>query len=137
LTAILRDDRKSDSGAVMPTLQPQSAARKVARARKPSHLTRARWGRFTYKLTWAEIVKLYRLTLASLRATRNRDTTSVRQRRSTASSRRRESALSFQMRWGLIPYCWDKPLKEMRLATFDARAETVATKLMFRDAFKS
>jgi putative SOS response-associated peptidase YedK len=41
------------------------------------------------------------------------------------------------MRWGLIPAWWNKPLKEMRLATFNARAETVATKPMFREAFKS
>jgi putative SOS response-associated peptidase YedK len=41
------------------------------------------------------------------------------------------------MRWGLIPARWSKPLKEMGLATFNARAETLATKPMFRDAFKS
>src|SRR5262249_52073740 len=29
-----------------------------------------------------------------------------------------------QMRWGLIPYWWSKPLKELRLATFNARVET-------------
>jgi putative SOS response-associated peptidase YedK len=31
---------------------------------------------------------------------------------------------------------WSKPLKEMRLATFNARAEAVADKPMFRDSFK-
>ena len=41
------------------------------------------------------------------------------------------------MRWGLIPGWWSKPLKEMKLATFNARAESVATKPVFRDAFKS
>jgi len=41
------------------------------------------------------------------------------------------------MRWGLVPYWWSKSLKKLRLATFNARAETVATKPMFRDAFKS
>jgi putative SOS response-associated peptidase YedK len=29
--------------------------------------------------------------------------------------------------WGLIPSRWSKPLKETKLATFNARAETVAT----------
>jgi putative SOS response-associated peptidase YedK len=40
------------------------------------------------------------------------------------------------MRWGLIPGWWKKPLKEMRMATFNARAETVAEKPMFRDSFQ-
>ena len=31
------------------------------------------------------------------------------------------------MRGGLLPYWWNKPLKELRLATFNARVETVAT----------
>ena len=36
----------------------------------------------------------------------------------------------------LVPAWWSKPLKEMKLATFNARAETVAEKPMFRSAFK-
>jgi putative SOS response-associated peptidase YedK len=40
------------------------------------------------------------------------------------------------MRWGLIPSWWSKPLKDMKLATFNVRAETVATEPMFRSAFK-
>ena len=39
------------------------------------------------------------------------------------------------MRWQLIPRWWKKSLKELP-ATFDARAETVADKPMFRDAFR-
>ncbi|MBP6010622.1 MAG: SOS response-associated peptidase [Alphaproteobacteria bacterium] len=39
------------------------------------------------------------------------------------------------MRWGLAPFWWKKPLKELP-ATFNARAETVDTKPMFREAFK-
>jgi putative SOS response-associated peptidase YedK len=39
------------------------------------------------------------------------------------------------MRWGLIPWWWKKPLKQVP-ASFNARAETVADKPMFRDAFK-
>jgi hypothetical protein len=40
------------------------------------------------------------------------------------------------MRWGLIPAWWVKSLKEIP-ATFNARAESVADKPMFRDAFKA
>jgi putative SOS response-associated peptidase YedK len=91
-------------------------------------------GRFTYRLTWAEIVKLYRLTLdLPARNTRPRynicPTTTIDIVVSTEGKR----AL-VPMRWGLIPVWWSKPLKEMKLAT---RAETVATKPMFREAFKS
>jgi putative SOS response-associated peptidase YedK len=41
------------------------------------------------------------------------------------------------MRWGLIPFWWNKPLKELRLATFNARVEAVTTKPFFREPFKS
>jgi putative SOS response-associated peptidase YedK len=37
---------------------------------------------------------------------------------------------------GLVPSWWSKPLKELKLATFKARAETVAEKPFFRGAFK-
>jgi len=40
------------------------------------------------------------------------------------------------MRWGFVPRWWSKPLKEMRVATFNAGAETGETKPFFRDAFK-
>ena len=33
-----------------------------------------------------------------------------------------------RMRWGLVPSWWPKPLKELKAATFNARAETVAEK---------
>src|SRR6266446_1735776 len=41
-----------------------------------------------------------------------------------------------EMRWGLVPFWWSKPLKELRLATFNARVETVTTKPFFREPFK-
>jgi putative SOS response-associated peptidase YedK len=39
------------------------------------------------------------------------------------------------MRWGLIPAWWKKPLKELP-ATFNARAESVEEKPMFREPFR-
>jgi putative SOS response-associated peptidase YedK len=40
------------------------------------------------------------------------------------------------MRWGLVPWWWWKKKAKETLATFNARADTVASKPMFRDAFK-
>ena len=93
-------------------------------------------GRFTYKLTWPEMVKLYRLSLdAPARNTQPRynicPTTTV----DTVIGRKGARAL-VPMRWGIIPSWWSKPLKEMKLATFNARVESVTDKLMFRKAFK-
>jgi len=93
-------------------------------------------GRATYKLTWEEIVALYRLTLGP--APHNFQpcfnvcpTTTIDAIVSTEGARTLE-----RMRWGLVPGWWPKPLKELKLATFNARAETVDKKPMFRSAFK-
>jgi putative SOS response-associated peptidase YedK len=93
-------------------------------------------GRFTVKMTWAEIVALYKLTLDrpphNLPPSYNvcpTDPIDV----VTEQDGRRDFA---RMRWGLVPRWWSKPLKELRAATFNARAETVETKPFFRDAFK-
>jgi putative SOS response-associated peptidase YedK len=40
------------------------------------------------------------------------------------------------MRWGLVPRWWSKLVKDAKMATFNARAETIETKPFFRDAFK-
>jgi len=37
---------------------------------------------------------------------------------------------------GLGAFWWSKPLKELRLAAFNARVETVTTKPFFREPFK-
>jgi putative SOS response-associated peptidase YedK len=93
-------------------------------------------GRATYKLTWEEIVALYRLTLGP--APHNFQprfnvcpTTTIDA--IVAEDGKREL---IRARWGLIPNWWPKPLKELKLATFNARAETVDKKPMFRSAFK-
>ena len=41
-----------------------------------------------------------------------------------------------RMRWGLVPFHHRGPLKAFKLATLNARAETVATSPTFRDAFR-
>ncbi len=93
-------------------------------------------GRFTVKATWAELIALYRLTMEApphnLRPRYNvcpTDPVDV----VTVEDGKRELA---PMRWGLVPRWWNKPLKELRMTTFNARAETVDTKPVFRDAFK-
>jgi putative SOS response-associated peptidase YedK len=92
-------------------------------------------GRFTYKLTWPEIVKLYRLTLDQpARNTQPRYNVCPTDPVDVALSQGARRT-SVPVRWGLIPRWWQKPLKGMKMATFNARAETVTTKPMFRDAF--
>lgn len=91
-------------------------------------------GRFTQKFTWHEIRDLYELTGAArnLQAHYNiapTDTVEVVKLGDNGA------AELVPMRWGFIPYWWKKPLKELP-ATFNARSETVASKPMFRDAFR-
>jgi putative SOS response-associated peptidase YedK len=103
---------------------------------KQRYMLSAMCGRSTYKLTWEEIVRLYRLTLeqppVNTQARYNVcPTTTI----DTVVGQDGERRL-MPMRWGLVPSWWAKPLKELKLATFNARAETVAEKPFFRGAFK-
>jgi hypothetical protein len=100
--------------------------RKVGRFVKQRYMLSVMCGRSTYKLTWEEIVALYRLTLDQpARNTQARynvcPTTTIDTMVSEDGKR-----LLVPMRWGLVPSWWSKPLKELKLATFNARAETVA-----------
>ena len=93
-------------------------------------------GRFTNRLTWREIVALYRLAVPvtperNLPARYNICPTDPVD---TIVERGGKRDL-VPMRWGLIPSWWKKSAKEIP-ATFNARAETLADKPMFRDAFK-
>src|SRR5579862_8756746 len=93
-------------------------------------------GRFTYRLTWEEIVRLYWLTLDIGRRRNLRPrynvcpTTDI----DTVISRRGRREL-MTMRWGLVPFWWNKPLEELRTASFNALAETVMTKPFFHEPF--
>jgi putative SOS response-associated peptidase YedK len=93
-------------------------------------------GRFTDMYTWEQLWKLYMLSVgfpqSNMQPNYNHCPTDP-----TSTILLRDGRRVFEkMRWGLIPQWWGKPLKELRLATFNARAETVDTKPFFREAFK-
>jgi putative SOS response-associated peptidase YedK len=85
-------------------------------------------GRFTRYHTSADIHRLYGLTSEPVNVQPRfnicpTDTIDV-------VVRGNDTRVLMPMRWGLIPSWWQKSLKEMRLATFNARAETIADKRM-------
>ncbi|HRF09257.1 MAG TPA: SOS response-associated peptidase [Xanthobacteraceae bacterium] len=94
-------------------------------------------GRFTRQYTWAELHALYMLSVGFENERSNLQprynicpTTTI-----DAVVERDGKRAVEPMRWGLVPSWWKKTLKELP-ATFNARAETVAEKPMFRSAFK-
>ena len=110
--------------------------RRVGIAVKQRYMMWVMCGRSTYKLTWEEIVALYRLTLDQpARNTQARYNVCPTTTIDTIVGQNNKLQL-VPMRWGLAPFWWSKPLKELKLATFNARAETVAEKPFFREAFK-
>ena len=90
-------------------------------------------GRFTQLHTWSEAHAYLNMT-APPRNLRARyyiaPTTTIDVARNADTGRELVS-----MRWGLVPIWWKKPLKDVP-ATFNARAETVAEKPMFRGALR-
>jgi putative SOS response-associated peptidase YedK len=92
-------------------------------------------GRATHRLSWAEIHALYRL-IAPAAAPNLEPHYNVCPTDTIPVVIERDGGRALvPMRWGLVPAWWKKSLKELP-ATFNARAESVAEKPMFRDAFK-
>jgi putative SOS response-associated peptidase YedK len=121
-----RDKPGHDSGEVVPCLNLSPFAGIACYGD-------AMCGRFTQRYTWDDIEDLYDLMGAArnLQAHYNiAPTDPVEVVRPTASA----AVELVSMRWGLVPWWWKKPLKQLP-ASFNARAETVADKPMFRDAF--
>ena len=94
-------------------------------------------GRYTHKLTWQQIVSLYRLTLPEeeppgLRQSYNVAPTDVMPI-IRAAGNGRELVMAG---WGLIPY-WLKPedLAKKPFSTINARAETIRTSPTYREPF--
>jgi putative SOS response-associated peptidase YedK len=93
-------------------------------------------GRFTRNYTWAQIQALYRLTApAAIPNLQPRFNACPTDPADTIVKHDGKREL-VEMRWGLVPFWWSKPLKELRLATFNARVETVTTRPFFREPFK-
>jgi SOS response associated peptidase (SRAP)/Phage integrase family len=92
-------------------------------------------GRFTQRYTWSEVLQFLRVfgPARNLQPHYNIAPTMTVDVIRLDESGNRELV---PMRWGLIPAWWVKSLKEIT-ATFNARAESVADKPMFRDAFKA
>jgi putative SOS response-associated peptidase YedK len=95
-------------------------------------------GRYTYKLTWEEIVTLYRLTLPEepperLKPSYNVAPTDVMPIIRPAGNGR-ELVLAG---WGLVPF-WLKPeqLRQKPYATINARSDRIQTAPTYREPFK-
>ena len=125
----------------------QRAARSLAPRRRRAHITavigttttetgrsRLMCGRFTQHLSWEELQRLADL-IGQPRNLQPRynvaPTTMIEVIKPTPAGHE-----LVQMRWGFAPSWWKKPLRELP-ATFNARAETIAEKPMFRSAFAS
>lgn len=92
-------------------------------------------GRFTQLYSWRDLVALYRIhdqAPANLAPRYNIAPTQDIDMIIPEGDRHR----LVRARWGLVPAWWQKPLNELP-ATFNARAETVSDKPMFRAAVKS
>jgi len=91
-------------------------------------------GRCTRRYTWRELVGLCRLTQPTINLQSRYNiapTTTI----DAVIPRGGDGLDLVPVRWGLIPSWWKKSAKEVP-STFNARAETVAQKPMFRAAFK-
>jgi putative SOS response-associated peptidase YedK len=92
-------------------------------------------GRATHRLSWREIHALYRLTAPALPPNLQPNYNLCPTDPIHAIVEQDGGRALVPMRWGLVPGWWKKSLKDLP-ATFNARAETVAEKPMFRDAFQ-
>jgi putative SOS response-associated peptidase YedK len=90
-------------------------------------------GRFTQRYTWRDIQALYGLIGAARNLEAHYNLAPTDPIDAVVPADRANSLVP--MRWGLVPSWWKKSLKDVP-ATFNARAETLADKPMFRDALR-
>jgi len=93
-------------------------------------------GRYTHRLTWPEIVALYRLSEQAVAPNDFGPRYNIAPTQRAPVVRKRDAGRECAMlRWGLIPF-WAKDAK-IAYKTINARAETVATAPSFRAAWKA
>ena len=90
-------------------------------------------GRFTQAYTWREVYEFYNLNGIARNLQPNYNVAPTQM--INVIGRDDKGYKMRDMRWGLVPSWWKKPLKELP-STINARAETAAEKPMFRSAFK-
>ena len=87
-------------------------------------------------MTWSEIVRLYQLTFPETPARNLPARYNICPATPINTVVEHDGGRELvEMRWGLVPAWWKKRAKEAG-ATFNAHAETVATKPMFKEAFR-
>lgn len=89
--------------------------------------------RFTQRLSWRELVELYRLTQPALNLEPRYNVAPTTQVLTIREEAGRREALT--MRWGLVPGWW----KEAKAPpnTFNARSDRIVTAPMYRASFKA
>ncbi len=92
-------------------------------------------GRFVQRYTWDDVQDLYDLPDGPARNLQARYNVAPTDPVDVVKLSTGGASELVSMRWGLVPWWWKKPLKQVP-ASFNARAESVADKPMFRDAFR-
>jgi putative SOS response-associated peptidase YedK len=92
-------------------------------------------GRFSQFYTWQELQALYAIHDQPASNLEPRYNISPTDRAGIVRIDHAGKLVYNEMRWGLVPFFWKKSLKAVP-ATFNARAEGIASNGMFRDAFK-
>ena len=96
-------------------------------------------GRYTYKLTWQQIVELYRLTMPDTEPEKLRPNYNVAPTHVMPIIRPSGNGRELVMAgWGLVPF-WLKPeqLTKQPYSTINARSDRIRTAPTYREPFKS
>lgn len=101
--------------------------------------SRAMCGRFAVgKISWAEYRRWLELTRGAAPASNLPPRYNVAPTDSAPVAYQAEDGRRIdEMRFGLVPEWWDKPVREMKFSTINARSETVQDSRLFQRAFRS